>query len=672
MSDLNSILANTLLPETASLNNSQTLIASGNTFNSGGFTEAAGTQETLKAFGNYRTYKNAIRNSQGKLITRGRDLPGLTYVPPSNIKAIYREGIGLVPNKDAIAARLDERFFNLSELQLIIQPTADQALDGFYHAGMILTNSGEVVYIVQSVSTGSSIWHVKADKYDVLKNPPPLIGQTAPAVTKKAETTAKPNPASGQKPGTPAKSDVPLLGGFVVSSQEILASTLPAAANKPGAPSADIAAAVSDTPVFKLNEKFDPAANFFRIIYADAGSNIKSFVFTFLPARETKIGNWNVPEARTGVPIQTKMRHKMQVVPGAGPIVQTIGINGTTVTLVGALLGNEVIAEDFATGGPNSKPIYSTSNKFQGTNTYAEGAYPGALPSGAYDKAVELQRRLVYPGRPVTIEIKPSNTQATFQMKADGSTNKIGDFIRMTGVITAIRLQHAHSDRCYYALDLFVTDYPDAPAAKLNANTITVVQQFKQPKNEEIDYVKLKAKMTPAQKAQLKQILDISPKDKRDVLEKNYLKYIIQPKSSLDTRLGIAEGSNYAQQLATANPEAGSEASVIAADYLTSTPSNQAPVGLSIASLSEQLSNNVQAAATPESVLSAISNATAGTLRPAQQKAALEQIATRIDLDPTQLSYLSAAISRYALWPALLSWLLLPAVLDLNKYSVLF
>jgi hypothetical protein len=693
MSDLTSILASTFLPETPSLNNSQTLIASGNIANSRKDITVAEEQEILKTFGNYRPLQKP-ETVNYKIIMRASQFTTASYVPAYKIKAIYLANKGLVPQSELSAyVTLQDKQYIQSDRQDLINP------DGFIRVGMILNTNNKISYLFKGAI---GYIHDPADTYPAVKNPQPLLGQASEAVSKpEPKTTSK----SDQKPDPTTKSPEPTG-----------AQAAAAAANKPGAPAADTKAPVSDTPVFKLSEKFDPAANFFRIIYADAGNSIKSFVFTFLPARETKIGNWNVPEARTGVPIQTKMRHKMQVVPGAGPIVQTIGINGTTVTLVGALLGNEVIAEDFATGGPNSRPIYASSNKVQGTNTYAEGAYPGALPSGAYDKALELQRRLVYPGRPVTIEIKPSSTQATFQMKADGSTNKIGDFIRMTGVITAIRLQHAHSDRCYYALDLFVTEYPEAPAAKPNTEQVLkaanskylgptiggrpdaivraeddleelkksktlsgvkidgrpaeivraenklaeikkkfdvtidgrpaslVTEEADKPKK---DYAKIKAKLTAAQKAQLKKILELAPKEKKELLEKNYLDNT-GLRASLDTRLGIDEGIDYAEQLANANPEAASESSAIAADYLATIPTNQAPVGLSIASISEQLSNNIQAAATSDSVLSAISNATAGTLRPAQQKAALEQIASRTDLDPTQINYLTDAIGRYA------------------------
>jgi hypothetical protein len=688
MSDLTSILASTFLPETPSLNNSQTLIASGNIANSRKDITVAEEQEILKTFGNYRPLQKP-ETVNYKIIMRASQFTTASYVPAYKIKAIYLANKGLVPQSELSAyVTLQDKQYIQSDRQDLINP------DGFIRVGMILNTNNKISYLFKGAI---GYIHDPADTYPAVKNPQPLLGQASEAVSKpEPKTTSK----SDQKPDPTTKSPEPTG-----------AQAAAAAANKPGAPAADTKAPVSDTPVFKLSEKFDPAANFFRIIYADAGNSIKSFVFTFLPARETKIGNWNVPEARTGVPIQTKMRHKMQVVPGAGPIVQTIGINGTTVTLVGALLGNEVIAEDFATGGPNSRPLYASANKVQGTNTYAEEAYPGALPRGAYDKAVELQRRLVYPGRPVTIEIKPSSTQATFQMKANGSTNKIGDFIQMTGVITAIRLQHAHSDRCYYALDLFVTEYPEAPAAKPNTNAVireysksieqiraanytpakdysqtpevakavkalaalntkdskatkediskaeaelsTALKRAEAKDNPKVqttkqkDYAKIKAKLTAAQKAQLKKILELAPKNKRELLEKNYLDKT-GLRASLDTRLGIDEGIDYAEQLANANPEAASESSAIAADYLAATPTNQAPVGLAIASISEQLTKNIQAAATADNVLSAISNATAGTLRPAQQKAALEQIAARPDLDATQLNYLADAIGRYA------------------------
>jgi hypothetical protein len=692
MSDLTSILASTFLPETPSLNNSQTLIASGNIFNSGGFTAEAGTAEILKAFGNYRPRTIPEKFTNGDLIVRARQFTTSHYVRPENIKAVYLVNKGLVPAGElpGYVSAQDSFFENSSDAARLLNNNIDYSPSGFIRVGMILDVNNKVSYLYKGVIAGAARYvHDQVDTYPIPKNPPPLIGQAASDATKKTGATlTNPRPVPtvskpptvkpGKKPGADANSTNPEPELGITGAQAAAA-----AANKPGAPAADTKAPVSDTPVFKLSEKFDPAANFFRIIYADAGNSIKSFVFTFLPARETKIGNWNVPEARTGVPIQTKMRHKMQVVPGAGPIVQTIGINGTTVTLVGALLGNEVIAEDFATGGPNSRPIYANSNKVQGTNTYAEGAYPGALPSGAYDKAVELQRRLVYPGRPVTIEIKPSSTQATFQMKADGSTNRIGDFIRMTGVITAIRLQHAHSDRCYYALDLFVTDYPEAPAAKPNTNQVLKDSDLKitvkgtkqiealnralgkfgglkpgaesKAKDFKINAADRNAKqraattktLTPQQNKELQKLIEAAPaSQKADVLNKYLIK--IGSRASLDTRLGIDEGVDYAEQLANANPEAASESSAIAADYLSTVPTKQAPVGLSIASISEQLSNNIQAAATPDNVLSAISNATAGTLRPAQQKAALEKIATRTDLDPTQLNYLTDAIGRYA------------------------
>jgi len=363
---------------------------------------------------------------------------------------------------------------------------------------------------------------------------------------------------------------------------------------KPVAPTINVPS--TETPVGSkvedFSNKFNPATAFYRIIYTDNQNNTKAFIFTFLPARETKMGNWNVPEARTGMPIQTKMRHKMQVIPGAGPIVQTIGVNGTTITVVGALLGNEVVDQDFVGAGPLTNRRYELGT-FNGAET--DGIYNAGLPRGAYDKVQELTNRLVYPGRPVTIEIKPSNTQATFQMGI--GKNKIEDFIRMTGVVTAVRVQYAHSDRCYYALDLFVTSYPNQPVT-LNP-----------------DINALASDITP---------IAFATTTNQDGVDLNSL-------SELDP---------IETQAIPLTPFAK-----VAANFLSGQPILSS-VSQAIAAFDDRTISNVSTIAQSGNIYNAISNLSATGLSTTAQIETLAQLARLSNIDSTGIAAITAAITR--------------------------
>jgi hypothetical protein len=462
MSNLTSILPSQPVDYNLSLGNSQTLLAGKPQDTSESFAQNPQQNAIVQKFRNYRP--GIFWTNGNKKYTKESEIANQSqYIQPLRILAIYDEKYGLLENeqKDNLIKEIDSRYKNgIAFLDNAIL----QSPGGYYAPEMFLTTDDRVFYAFKS--DDGRYRYANAKNFPVQLSPLPLLKNgknvSKPTAQAKADKAKITKPVVAASPQLKSKS----------TTTQPQATEAASAKGKPGSP--EQAAILEPViPVFQLAESFDPKDSFYRIIYADAGNNIKSFVFTFLPARETKAGNWNVPEARAGLPFQTKMRHKMQVIPGAGPIVQTIGINGTTITLVGALLGNEVINEDFKTTAPTNRPIYSNTNKVLGSPAYAEGVYPGSLPSGAYNKLQQLTERLVYPGRPVTIELKPTNNQSTFQMKADGSNNKIGDFIRLTGVITAIRSHYAHSDRVYYALDFFVTDYPNLPPAVPNVRVLS-------------------------------------------------------------------------------------------------------------------------------------------------------------------------------------------------------
>jgi hypothetical protein len=224
----------------------------------------------------------------------------------------------------------------------------------------------------------------------------------------------------------------------------------------------------------ELADSYDPKTAFYRIIYKDSEEIYKSFVFAFAPARESRANGWNVPESKTGIPVHTTMRHKMQVVPGAGPVVQTIGVGGTKLTVVGALIGNESVAYAYRAGTPNVPKFYEVGSNFKVDNPNVSAL------EGAIDVAKTIDRELVQPGRVVTLEVKPANNQSSFKLTGAG----LGDFIRYTGVITAVRFQFVHVDRAYYAIDMFVTDYPLAINSKDKAPVEAATADRQQPTSQ--------------------------------------------------------------------------------------------------------------------------------------------------------------------------------------------
>jgi hypothetical protein len=205
----------------------------------------------------------------------------------------------------------------------------------------------------------------------------------------------------------------------------------------------------------ELNLKDDYGDDvFYRIIYEEKEGLFRSYNFVLLPARETKLGSWNVPEVRAGLPLTATMKHKIMTVPGAGPIVQTIGIAGTTFNLIGALIGTEYLSDMYAIGPSASGGTPLSAVKTQPAT--AEIFRKFDLQKAAMARVEDMLTKLVYPGRSVTVEVKGAPNQSTFE---EGKT-KAKDFLRYTAIIKSARIHYVTVDRAYYNLELFITSYP--------------------------------------------------------------------------------------------------------------------------------------------------------------------------------------------------------------------
>lgn len=227
----------------------------------------------------------------------------------------------------------------------------------------------------------------------------------------------------------------------------------------------------------ELAEKFNENDLFFRIIYETTEGVFKTLNFALLPAKETKLGGgWNVPDVKMGLPLQAKMKHKIQTIPGSGPVVQTVGIAGTTFNLIGGVLGLEFIG-DFSTEPykQSLKTFEASNKKINNKKTNSKQKLPNpdlAQPAlyrtfgqgdkfdSAYQVLYKILEEIVYPGRPVIIEMNPAANGGSLRLDPKVK-NKQNSLFRYTVIVQSAKFLFALADRCYYNLEVFITQYPN-------------------------------------------------------------------------------------------------------------------------------------------------------------------------------------------------------------------
>lgn len=172
----------------------------------------------------------------------------------------------------------------------------------------------------------------------------------------------------------------------------------------------------------------------------------KYFNFSLLPAIETTVqysssgnfrGNASVPEVRPGIPIRTAVKHKNIVCPGGTTVIQTVGIEGKFIALVGAFTGTED-----STDKPNSPASLDS--------VYPNNTKNDTVPSAtsSYLKALQFDQEVVQEGREVTVYIDTVDKE---QKKYP---------LKIKGVINEFRFQAVRRFKTYYSISMVITDFP--------------------------------------------------------------------------------------------------------------------------------------------------------------------------------------------------------------------
>jgi hypothetical protein len=186
-----------------------------------------------------------------------------------------------------------------------------------------------------------------------------------------------------------------------------------------------------DRRVYRDNQK-----DIFTVEFTDLKGKKGTFHFDLLPAIENRGGgntrSGDVPEAKAGILRMLETRHKNIVVPGATPVVQSIGIKSALVNLVGCFTGEE--------GN-------SATSKTKRDVLILENGDQTPTSENAYVKATAFHNEVVLPMTPVTVTVQASKG-------SDGVIKMV-----YTGVIIKFKDFAVRSNRNYYTIDLLVTSY---------------------------------------------------------------------------------------------------------------------------------------------------------------------------------------------------------------------
>jgi hypothetical protein len=171
----------------------------------------------------------------------------------------------------------------------------------------------------------------------------------------------------------------------------------------------------------------------FTITFIDSEDNTsKYFNFALLPAIETTAnrGQGGVPEVKPGIVTMTSMKYKNFLIPGATPVIQSIGVQSTVHQFVGAFIGSENIS-NMATRATMDfvYPLVATDP-------------PWTNIENSFNKAKMFDHKVVQSGRPITMEMR-SDVDYVYE-----------------GVIVGFKFYAVRADRAYYTMDLLGTNYP--------------------------------------------------------------------------------------------------------------------------------------------------------------------------------------------------------------------
>ena len=212
------------------------------------------------------------------------------------------------------------------------------------------------------------------------------------------------------------------------------------------------------SPTGKLSistSEIPKASDSFIIRYKNSEGIEGAFVMALLPAIETNLqyspsgsmkGQTGVPEVKPGIPSMTTMKYKNILVPGGTPILQTIGVQGVTHTLIGAFIGSEgkgnsYLPEEliFSTKG-SLDPIYNLNSSY--TNPLPNSSSLISNTVNAYQSAKFFDKTVVRSGYPIIATVISGGITYTYE-----------------GVVLDFKFYAVRDNRAYYVIDILTSNY---------------------------------------------------------------------------------------------------------------------------------------------------------------------------------------------------------------------
>jgi hypothetical protein len=170
------------------------------------------------------------------------------------------------------------------------------------------------------------------------------------------------------------------------------------------------------------------------------------YSFALLPAIENVFrgSGQNVPDVTPGIKMQTEMNYQRQLVPGAPPVYQSMGIKGRYVFLVGTFIGNEVNIKGNFTERPNPAilDVGLDGDKLP-TSKELQLRVGNLTRIDSHMRSKIFDEEIIQNGRPVTITLSAASDRTDNDLK-----------LEIYGIIEAMRRYCVRADRTYYALTI--------------------------------------------------------------------------------------------------------------------------------------------------------------------------------------------------------------------------
>ena len=198
--------------------------------------------------------------------------------------------------------------------------------------------------------------------------------------------------------------------------------------------------------------------SYFKIRYFTAAGVAQYIHFALMPVVNPEGEARSIPEATPGIMINQKMKRRHIIVPGAAPVVQTIGIDRRDIKIVGLITGAEAISSN------SSLAKSDLIDSYGGIDNKTAEKSKIALNSGNFIAKV-INTEVILPGRPVQFEMFSTEAISLSSNSSDYTPSNVGDVatVSLSGelIVESFRRYVSRHDRVYYTLEGLITDFYD-------------------------------------------------------------------------------------------------------------------------------------------------------------------------------------------------------------------